>query len=163
MKYKKGDKVRIKTDESMPDRDKAMDKYKWAVMTITSLATDKLWYDYYRMEEDSWNRYRVDSQIKWLAEDELEEGDMVWVSIHSLEHAIKNKDERMYLCSVPWDFHWKHICVIGGDENRYREWKGFDYSWREYVVKVPKEEKEKKVSIALTEEQLKKVKDILGI
>lgn len=108
------------------------------------------------MEEDGgkWSRHK--GSIEWLAEDELKEWDIVYVSDESQEAALGYINEYIYLYR---DNNWIHILVHNDDNEDYMSWKRYRCFSCKYAVKKPKEEK--KVTIELTEQQLEKIKHLL--
>ena len=112
--------------------------------------------------EDDWEYFTTISTEEELIQDwykeykELFENE-VYVSDISIENALDSKNKRIYLTTI-----WQtHICVTETYESNYRKWEFFSVSGWKYIVKIPKEEEKKKVTLELTEKQLEQIKDIL--
>lgn len=84
-----------------------------------------------------------DQLINWndnIYSQEFTEWEYVYASDHSIESALKFKDRRIYLTTVPWNCKSKYICVGDWNEEEYKNWEEFNICRWEYIVKVPKEE-----------------------
>ena len=64
----------------------------------------------------------------------MREWDIVYVSDESLEHALINKDERIYLKSYN---DW-YECVNSLHEEAYKKWEGYNTITWKYIVPIRK-------------------------
>lgn len=105
-------------------------------------ANDMRWYEYsrlvfYKVENDG----QLTRRIKRLETIEnFVEWEEVYVSDHSIEHAIDFKNKKIYLCTLPKWKKYKYVCVYDGHGKNFLEWKDYEASMRKHIAKIPKEE-----------------------
>ncbi len=84
--------------------------------------------------------------IEWLKTiEEFTEGEEVYCSDDSIEHAIQSGRKSRYVCTIK---SWMHITQYGINYERQDD---YWFMWFKYIVKVPKEE-----VIEMTMEQVNK-------
>ena len=121
------------------------------------------------IEEDSKGRHIVITKDKetirfkdiqpWREDDnELKEWDIVYGSCTSIEHAIESKIEYIYVGKIHEKALSKYVVIEAWFEKKYRNWEEFCRSVVDYVVK--KQNKEY-YTLEATDEQRKKIQNIL--
>ena len=94
------------------------------------------WYAcHYCLTEERVDDEEVSTQIEWLQTiEEFTEGEEVYCSDDSIEHAIKSGRKSRYVCTIK---SWMHIIQYGINYERQDD---YWFMWFKYIVKVPKEE-----------------------
>lgn len=149
-KFKLGDRVRIKPKLGRPTGEPwwtpQMDKFQLDEFTVDGF--DSAWnikHGIYYWYPD-WLEL-VDEFKEWevvLARDNDDEDD--W-------------EERIYLCTIPWNVNCKYVCVCSNDEEKYKNWEEFDTINWDQIKKL--ETKPEEITIEQLEKELgRKIKII---
>ena len=90
-------------------------------------------------------------------EDQVKEGDRIYVSDWSAEDALEEERERILLRKC----NNGYVCIQHGLEEDYLEWKTFETVTWKYAVSIP-EKKTKTITIQVTEEQEEEINNIIN-
>lgn len=120
---------------------------------------------YFPFEWECWSKthYEKEWYTIYPASDFIEkerkpkQGEWVFVRDHDNEE----REKRIFLCEVPKACNRKYLCVYDVYESDYLEWKDVSWEWRKQIKQLPKEVKST-YTLELTEEQYKKVQDLIS-
>lgn len=127
MKYKVGDKVRVKSVDILKSQGVINSKhlsYAWKIIEITEVITS--FNHDYRAENINWNEENF--------EPAFEEWEEVYVWTSSQKEILENQATRTFLYT---DKNWLNICVKYAKEYAYKKWENYETTTRKYIAKIP--------------------------
>lgn len=94
----------------------------------------------------------------------METTDIQWVYVSNVskQDALKCKDKRIFIYTLPWNCKYKYICVCWGGEEKYLNGKIYIYSGWAFAVPIPKEKKKER-KLLLTDSEWENVQNILNV